>query len=51
MFDKKPAIIARCNGTADTIHAVNFARENGLLTAVRWAATTQRAAVRATAAS
>ena len=35
MFDKKPALIARCNGTADTVHAVNFARENGLLTAVR----------------
>jgi hypothetical protein len=35
MFDKKPALIARCNGTADIVHAVNFARENGLLTAVR----------------
>jgi FAD/FMN-containing dehydrogenase len=35
MFDKKPAVIARCTGTADVIQAVNFARENGLLTAVR----------------
>ncbi len=35
MFDKKPALIARCNGTADVIEAVNFARENDLLTAVR----------------
>jgi FAD/FMN-containing dehydrogenase len=35
MFDKKPAVIARCSGTADVIHAVNFARENELLTAVR----------------
>jgi FAD/FMN-containing dehydrogenase len=35
MFDKKPALIARCNGTADVIAAVNFAREKGLLTAVR----------------
>jgi FAD/FMN-containing dehydrogenase len=35
MFDKKPAVIVRCSGTADVIHAVNFARENRLLTAVR----------------
>ncbi|MCH8002908.1 MAG: FAD-dependent oxidoreductase, partial [Proteobacteria bacterium] len=35
MFDKKPALIARCSGTADVIDAVNFARENGMLTAVR----------------
>jgi FAD/FMN-containing dehydrogenase len=35
MFDKKPALIARCDGTADVIAAVNFARENGTLTAVR----------------
>src|SRR5262245_7667565 len=35
MFDKKPALIARCNGTADIVHAVNSARENRLLTAVR----------------
>jgi len=35
MFDKKPALIVRCDGTADVVEAVNFARENGLLTAVR----------------
>jgi FAD/FMN-containing dehydrogenase len=35
MFDKKPALIARCSGTADVIAAVNFARENELLTAIR----------------
>ena len=35
MFDKKPALIAHCSGTADVIDAVNFARENRLLTAVR----------------
>ena len=35
MFDKKPALIARCDGTADVIDAVNFARENAMLTAVR----------------
>jgi len=35
MFDKKPALIARCSGTADVIDAVNFARENAMLTAVR----------------
>lgn len=35
MFDKKPAIIARCVGTSDVIQAVNFARENNLLVAVK----------------
>jgi FAD/FMN-containing dehydrogenase len=35
MIDKRPAIIARCTGTADVITAVNFARDNNLLTAVR----------------
>ena len=35
MFDKKPALIARCSGAADVIAAVDFARENGLLTAIR----------------
>ncbi len=35
MFDKKPALIARCSGSADVIDAVNFARENELLTAIR----------------
>ncbi len=35
MIDKRPAIIARCTGVADVIDAVNFARENDLLVAVR----------------
>ena len=33
--DKRPGIIARCTGVADVIAAVNFARENELLVAVR----------------
>ena len=33
--DKRPSLIARCTGTADVIEAVNFARENNLLMAVR----------------
>ena len=35
MFDRRPALIARCAGTADVINAVNFARDNGLRVAVR----------------
>jgi hypothetical protein len=35
MFDKRPALIARCSGASDVIQAVNFAREHQLLTAVR----------------
>ncbi len=35
MFDRKPALIARCVGTSDVIQAVNFARDNHLLTAVK----------------
>ncbi len=35
MFDRRPALIARCTGPADVIEAVNFAREHRLLTAVR----------------
>ena len=34
-IDKHPGIIARCSGVADVIAAVNFARENELLVAVR----------------
>ena len=37
MIDKRPAIIARCTGTADVIAAVNFGRDNGLAIAVRGA--------------
>src|ERR1700737_2879630 len=34
-IDKHPGIIARCSGVADVVAAVNFARENDLLVAVR----------------
>ncbi|RLC00810.1 MAG: hypothetical protein DRH90_17585 [Deltaproteobacteria bacterium] len=35
MFDKKPAIIAKCVGTSDVIKAVNFARDNDLEISVK----------------
>lgn len=35
IFDKKPAIIARCIGASDVINAVNFARNNNLLVAIK----------------
>src|SRR5919199_1614054 len=35
MIDKRPALIVRCAGVADVINAVNFARTNELLVAVR----------------
>jgi FAD/FMN-containing dehydrogenase len=35
MIDKKPLMIARCADAADIISAVNFGRDNGLLTAIR----------------
>jgi len=34
-IDRRPALIARCTGVADVIEAVNFARTNHLLVAVR----------------
>jgi FAD/FMN-containing dehydrogenase len=34
-IDKHPRLIARCSGVADVIAAVNFARANELLTAIR----------------
>jgi len=34
-IDKRPALIAQCSGVADVIDAVNFARENEMLLAVR----------------
>jgi len=34
-FNRKPALIARCAGAADVMHAVSFASAHGLLTAVR----------------
>ncbi len=35
MIDRHPAAIAHCGTTADVVLAVNFARDNGLLLAVR----------------
>jgi FAD/FMN-containing dehydrogenase len=35
MIDRKPGLIARCAGAADVVSAVRFARDNGLLVAVR----------------
>jgi len=35
MVDKRPALIARCAGTADVLHCVRFAREHGLPVSVR----------------
>jgi len=35
MIDKRPALIARCTGTADVIEAVNFAREHQMLVSIR----------------
>jgi FAD/FMN-containing dehydrogenase len=35
MIDHRPALIARCAGTADVVEAVNFARDHDLLVSVR----------------
>ncbi len=35
MYDRKPAVIARCIGTSDVIEAVNFARENNFTVSVK----------------
>jgi FAD/FMN-containing dehydrogenase len=35
MIDKRPALIVRCAGVSDVVNAVNFARENDLLVAIR----------------
>lgn len=35
VFDRNPALIARCAGTADVVHALSFARSHSLLTAVK----------------
>ncbi len=34
-FNRRPALIARCAGAADVMHAVGFASAHGLLTSVR----------------
>ena len=35
LIDRRPGLVARCTGTADVMAAVNFAREHGVLLAVR----------------
>src|SRR5205807_9361409 len=35
MIDKRPALIARCNGADDVVNSVKFAREHELTVAVR----------------
>lgn len=35
MIDRRPAIIASCHATSDVVRSINFARDNGLLLAVR----------------
>ena len=35
LIDKRPALIARCHGTADVVDAITFARESGLEISVR----------------
>ncbi|MBA5776020.1 FAD-binding oxidoreductase [Stappia sp. F7233] len=35
MIDRRPALIAKCQGAADVINAVRFARDNNLLVSVR----------------
>ena len=35
MIDRRPALIVRCAGASDVIHAVHFARDNHLLVSVR----------------
>ena len=35
MIDRRPALIARCATVSDVVHAVNFARDTGLVLAIR----------------
>lgn len=37
MIDKRPGLIVRCAGAADVLHAIRFARDHGLLIAVKGA--------------
>ena len=34
-IDRRPALIARCTGVADVLEAMRFARDHGLLVAIR----------------
>jgi len=49
MIDRRPALIARCTGDADVVAAVNFARAQELVVAVRSGATRSPATASATA--
>jgi FAD/FMN-containing dehydrogenase len=35
MIDKRPALIVRCATASDVVRALNFARDNGIVLAVR----------------
>jgi FAD/FMN-containing dehydrogenase len=35
LIDRRPALIARCSGTADVVESVGFARDHGLLLSIR----------------
>lgn len=35
MIDRRPSLVVRCQGVADVIACVNFARENGLLLSIK----------------
>lgn len=48
MIDRRPRYIVRCADAADVISSVNFARENGLLLAVRGGDTTEEGSGSAT---
>jgi len=37
MVDKKPSLIIHCAGTSDVVQAVNFARDNNILLAIKGA--------------
>ena len=51
MIDKHPRLIVRCADVADVMNAVNYAREQGLLLAVRTAATASRVSAAAMTSS
>ena len=51
LIDRRPALIARCHGTADVQAAVRFGREQGLEIAIRAAGTALPATPWAMAAS